>query len=297
MIERQIAPIQSIVAFIDILGFADKVLHVNSAEEMLELDKELEGIQTRFDFLNVDGSVKQDHGQSRTVLAFSDCVVVTMPLPQKALRMSHEEKVQLGIGADLKYLFVLRWMRMLALAQYGAVLMGTYLRAGLARGWWQSTELRVMSSALVSAYRREQTACMPVFALTHDLAEAILESSEPHSIRLGSDKIIAFDRYVHPDTNETIWFIDYLRSILTLSMPGENAITLFATSRQNETRSQETNRKAKLATLEAHGGAINRALERTTDARVAQKYQWLAAYDDRVCAQFMRETEHLHDWR
>ena len=76
-----------VTAFIDILGFGDKVLEAQDIEDIREIDKGIKLIQNAFDFATKDDLAREVQKMHKTtVLAFSDCVVINIPLESDATK-------------------------------------------------------------------------------------------------------------------------------------------------------------------------------------------------------------------
>ena len=69
------------VAFIDLLGYSNRVRLLQTFSEMNQIDKDLSRIQNWFEYQPADNltrSVQKITG--KRVLAFSDCVIVFLPV-------------------------------------------------------------------------------------------------------------------------------------------------------------------------------------------------------------------------
>jgi hypothetical protein len=152
-------PTQALVAFIDLLGFSEQVLAVRSADDLERLVGSISTVRDYFDYQPTDQITREAQDISKTeVLAFSDCVVVSIGLRSPATESQGEFDVW---GSDLV---------IMAYAQGKAAATGRFLRGGLDKGLWFHGAGILVSPALVRAYRLEtNTAKYPVLAISESL--------------------------------------------------------------------------------------------------------------------------------
>jgi hypothetical protein len=70
-----------ITAFLDVLGFGDRVLNARKISDIDAVVKSVRSIQSEFDYMPKDKLDREVHAiYKKTVLAFSDSVIVNVPL-------------------------------------------------------------------------------------------------------------------------------------------------------------------------------------------------------------------------
>jgi hypothetical protein len=76
-----------LVAFIDILGFSQRVINIQSVADLRKLYKDVDYVQQQFEF-QVKDQFEEDYRKmaEKEVLAFSDCLVIS--LGRERLRVS-----------------------------------------------------------------------------------------------------------------------------------------------------------------------------------------------------------------
>jgi hypothetical protein len=144
-----------VTAFLDVLGFGDRVLEATDKTHIDAVVKDVRKIQAAFDLPPKDKHSKESRAASKkTVLAFSDCVVINVAL-----------KSQLS---DLLGTFdsIISELSLMALAQGECAAEGLFLRGGVDLGWWFRQGSVLVSESLVRAYKAETTADVPVIRLT-----------------------------------------------------------------------------------------------------------------------------------
>jgi ketosteroid isomerase-like protein len=282
---RKISPRRSVSAFVDILGFADTTLAVESADDLISLEKKVRVVQDAFEYNSKDEHVRENHSLYRkSVLAFSDCVVINLPL------RSAITETQGTFDPIMSELVSLAW------AQCTCVFDGIFLRGGISFGWWYRSGARLVSSSLVHAYRREQATGMPVLALTPELFDYLSRHKHRSFYAEDVDPIRAtFEAFIHPVSKEKIYFLDYLTIWLgsvdwaTSRKDYEEYLATIPELRQEiMDRGYERNVKKSLI---FHKEAVERALEVATKDSVREKYQWLAGYHNRIAKRYTKSKE------
>jgi len=147
-----------IVAFLDILGFGDKVVKAVEDDAFEVVVEKICKVQHEFEIESDDQWVREIHtSMKKTVLAFSDSVVMHVPIRSQMAELTGE--------FDL----IMSEMESLAWAQWNCVIDGLFLRGGVDLGWWYQRGATLVSQGLVRAYKAENGANVPVIALTDDL--------------------------------------------------------------------------------------------------------------------------------
>ena len=289
MKQRKITARRSVSAFIDILGFADTTLAVNSPDDLISLEKKVRLVQETFEYNSKDDLTRKNHSIYRkSVLAFSDCVVVNLPL-----RSSITDS-QGTFDPIMSELVSLAW------AQCTCVFEGIFLRGGISLGWWYRSGARLVSSSLVHAYKQEKKARMPILALTPELFEFLSKHKHRSFYAKDIDPIRStFEKYDDPKTKETIYFLDYLRIWLgsvdwnTSRKDYEEYLASLPEKRQEiMNRGYERNVRKSLV---FHKLAIEKALVEAKSDQVRKKYEWLQIYHDSVAKRYTRAKDCLFE--
>jgi hypothetical protein len=122
------------------------------------LHDEVVFVHDQFEHKTADASIRESHKVvGKSVLAFSDCVVVSVSLRSDLTALQGTCVVLMSEFTSF------------ALAQGACVLRGIFLRGGVDLGFWFRRKGTLISPAMVNAYRLERDACIPMIAVTPDL--------------------------------------------------------------------------------------------------------------------------------
>lgn len=191
-----------VTAFLDILGFGDRVLSATSIKEVDLIARDVKRIQQEFDYKPKDSTVREGQGNyKKTVLAFSDSVVVNVPLQSE---MTETQGTFDALMSELSSM---------AFAQARCINQGLFLRGGVDLGWWYRRGATLVSQSMVRAYKAEGSANVPVIALTDDLYKFFFKhddrkyySSDSEPVRRLLRKYAA----VGPKGEVEYWYLDYI---------------------------------------------------------------------------------------
>ncbi|GEC57901.1 hypothetical protein ABIF38_008733 [Bradyrhizobium japonicum] len=271
-------------AFIDLLGFSARVEAIINEEQLRALDDEVVHVQNEFEHKSTDRFIREEHKiVGKTVLAFSDCLVISVPLHSKVA--DSEGTFDLLMSELTSY----------AWAQGTCVLRGIFLRGGVDLGFWYRRKDTLISPALVRAYRLEHAACVPMIAITPDLQTYL--SDHPHR-KYYSDDVDPTPKtlmqYSNLPNGQTQWFINYLRICLDTIEPtisGEDRDRYQAEDQDGRDRMRteawqnacrDWARQHRNAILTAYASAGN-------DESVRAKYAWLFRYHNEEIGRFFGE--------
>lgn len=116
-----------LTAFIDILGFGAQVASANSGKDLDELLKDIRRIRKAFEHKPKDPSAKAIHAAyAKSVLAFSDSVIVNVPLASKMTEIEGAYDALMGE------------LHSLAFAQATCIEHALFMRGGVDLNWWLS---------------------------------------------------------------------------------------------------------------------------------------------------------------
>ena len=245
-----------VTAFIDILGFGDKVLNVKSLCDIKKIRKRILLIQKSFEFETNDKlvlEVQKLYGTS--VLAFSDCVVVNIPLQSEAIKYTGT--------FDTVMLAIIRF----ALGQGNCCLKSLFIRGGIDLGWWYKNDSILISKSMVNAYKTESSASVPVIALSNELYDFLSNHNERNHYAENYDQFSkVFLKY--KDCEKEFYFINYIPICLE-SLDNLN----FDDWLCRHARKIE----------DAHNAAV--------DLGAKQKYVWLSKYHNNIVPNYTKNVK------
>lgn len=270
----------SMVAFVDLLGFSDKVRMLETTEELEALEEQVRRVQEWFQHRPQEAFLKQEHKYaSKTVLAFSDCVVVSIPL--------HSELAQSQGDFDV----LMSELSNLAMAQGRCVVNGIFVRGAADLGMWYRRKDTLISSAMVNAYHLEHAACVPMIALTDDLYEHLSKHKHRDFYSEDVDPLRFIKRFDDLPNGTSQWLVDYLPMCLE-SVDGNLTPQERVEDRNaSPERKDELRNKAFLRDIETwarwHADEIKKAFAAAGPPSVKAKYIWLADYHDKTVSEFL----------
>ncbi|REF70527.1 hypothetical protein [Paracoccus versutus] len=269
-----------IFAFIDLLGFSDRVKQIKTDEDLRKLDADVVFVQREFEHKSSDDFVRRSQKiVGKRVLAFSDCIVISVPL--------HSELAKLQGTFDV----LMSELTSLAIAQGDCVQRGIFLRGGVDLGYWLHRKDTLISPAMVNAYGLEHEACVPMIAIT----PALYKYLSKHPDRGYYSKDIepfskVFKLYRKLPNGKTHWFINYLRICLESVEPvivgDDRERYLSADADGRERMRTELWQSACSEWALSHGRIIAEAHAKATVASVRLKYEWLASYHNAEVKRF-----------
>lgn len=269
---------RGMTAFLDILGFGNRVLTATSAEDLAPIIDDVRRIQRAFEFSERDELTNRAHAiTKKTVLAFSDSVIVNIPLESSITRTQGTFDAFMGELLDL------------ALSQCECIEDGLFLRGGLDLGWWHRDGDVLVSQGLARAYRMEGRANVPVIALTDDLYKYLSEHQDRGNYAEDIEPMGSLLRKYegHDNNGERVefWFIDYI-TILIRNLdwnPGAQRQEYLAASDEAKDEMRRVGSAAmRRSWFAKHARTIERAHGKAGSRSVEAKYVWLAAYHNEI---------------
>ncbi|MFZ4856798.1 MAG: hypothetical protein ACOYL3_10415 [Desulfuromonadaceae bacterium] len=271
-----------ITGFIDILGFSKKIECATDISHINDIRRLIEKVQSEFDFDTKDELIQEVHQISnKSVLAFSDCVVINIPLESKATEYS---------GSFDPFLCELTGF---AYAQGTCASDGLFLRGGLDIGWWFQSGTTLISSSMVGAYKAETKAVVPVISVTDDLYTYFANHKDRKLYAPDYDPIKnCLRKYVNNLGEKPLeyWYLDYITICLkdlgwqTSKKQREKYISSCA-EEKNSIMSDGWKINVD-AWLSNHARKIETAHNDTDDSKVKLKYKWLSEYHNDVAKDF-----------
>jgi hypothetical protein len=287
LIESEIS--HGMTAFLDILGFGERVASAKEIDDVAAIAKDVERIQRAFAYATTDTDTKTMQEQAKkTVLAFSDSVIVIVPLESPVTQFQGTFDPFMSEFVDL------------AVAQAQCVMKGLFLRGGLDLGWWYRNGDVLVSQGLARAYRMEGLANVPVIALTPDLYHFFEEHSDRRTYAKSIEPISNLLRKYSGQSKEgpiDFWFLDYLRIVvgeLDWSPTAEQRSEYDqANSERRDQMRDEGYAKAIQDWFFHHARQIELAREKATLPKVIDKFVWLSKYHNEAALEYQLDTPYL----
>jgi hypothetical protein len=278
-----IDPKPCFVAFVDLLGYSARVRAVETRENVEEIARDVRKVLEFFGHNRTDDAGIQYHeAVGKKVLAFSDCVVVSVSYVSDFMKSGGT------FDAPMSEL------HSLALNQAECVMNGIFLRGGVGFGYWANEDNLIVSDAMVTAYEVENRACVPVIAVDLDYGDSLAEQGDRRFYSDSADPFLKlFQKAEIGDDQTPIWFLNYFWVLLD-ALDGalndtEKADYKGASSeRRNELRSTAYWR-AHRECCQKHARLIRDAHEATKVESIRYKYAWLARYHGKVVREYYAE--------
>ncbi|MFT6334293.1 MAG: hypothetical protein ACJATI_001030 [Halioglobus sp.] len=168
---------QSIVCFLDILGFADlieKYDHDDSSIILKNISAALDlAVSTAFDIQSKVGD--EDFKEHFEYRMFSDCIVLSIPY--------------IDFGADFKHNFYSLANAAISFQQ-SMMFYGFFVRGNISVGSYYSTPNMLFSGGLVKAYKNEGPTKYPIVSLSDEVLELLSKPSEYDGYLMDMRKLI-----------------------------------------------------------------------------------------------------------
>lgn len=272
-----------ITGFIDILGFGEKVLNAETIDDIASIKLDINKIQGEFDFDTKDDLISEVQKLNKTtVLAFSDCVVVNIPLQSESTKYSGTFDPLMSELASFAY------------AQGTCVQSSLFVRGGLGLGWWFQDGATLISQSMVGAVKREESANVPVIALCDEIYAYFSDHKHRQFYSKDYDPIKSMFRE-YKSENESFYYIDYI-SICVEALDWHRS-----KEQMNNYRNSSPDEKDEIMTsgyqenvdqwLCNHARNIESATESAPNDKVRSKYEWLASYHNEVAKGYSTNNE------
>ena len=266
----------SLVAFIDILGFKSKLQKMTSQKELEAIYGQLHFIQDEFD-KNIDRERRNDHRYSgKEVLAFSDCVVVS-------IRFNSRDEKYFGSFDSL-----MGQLHGIGLSQSICVCSDIFLRGGISIGGWFHQRDILISTAMSEAYEHERIKTKyPIIGISNNTYNYFRK--HPHRARYTADidpVEALFFRYRTKDKHLR-YGLDYLKIGFDASATWHTKedLELYKKANDNIVKDNILNdsyNRSQIYYLNQHKMIILRGLRTAgRNKSIRDKYLWLAKYHNR----------------
>lgn len=277
-----------ITAFIDILGFGDRVVKADSFQDIESVEESVQIVRNAFDYAPKDPLTLESQKTSGIkILAFSDSVIVNVPL--------QSESTKYGGTFDP----IMSEIQGFAYAQGICVQKSLFIRGGVDIGWWYQNGSILISQSLTQAYRAEGKAKYPVIALTDDLVKYFSEHSDRNFYSKKFDPISTSLRKVSLDGKE-VYFIDYIKicldSLNGVLSPKQRERYLASPGDKKQSIINDAYHSNIEAWLVPHAKNIE-AAHALAAPKVKEKYEWLAEYHNEIARKYSGSDNclcHLH---
>ena len=277
-------PSAGITAFIDILGFGNKVLSAETESDINSIRKSVELIRKSFDH-NTGDELSQSSQKllGTEILAFSDSIIVNVPLESDATKYSGTfDPIMSEISG-------------FALAQGECVLNGIFLRGAIDLGWWFRDEEIVISQSLTRAYKQESECCFPIISITSELLD-FLSSHQDRNYYADDIEPVRTSFSKAMVGSKEFTFIDYIRICV-------ESVDWKTSKKQVESyRAASPEKKDEIVNdgyrknidewLSKHAGQIALA-HKNSSGKVREKYDWLASYHNETAVQYTQNDSSL----
>lgn len=271
-----------ITCFIDILGFSEKILAATTIDEVTSIKTQLMTIQKEFNFNSKDELIKENRKHSKTtILAFSDCVVVNIPLESKTTKYHGTFDPIMCEFASFAY------------AQGTCVQNKIFVRGGIDIGWWSHDKHLLVSGSLTRAYKLEAKANVPVIALTPEVYEYFANHKHRKYYSKDVDPLNILRKY--ESDNLSFWYIDYIK--LCVEALGWQR-SKHQVQEYREVAFEEKDRirndgyvQNTRDWLSSHARIIEEAYSSVTDQKIKDKYIWLSQYHNDIVASYTNFDE------
>lgn len=268
----------TMVAFIDMLGFKQRLYAAKSDQDLQDLYVDVLRVHDEFEKgPSESGKIASQQAVSRKVIALSDALVVSMDFKSDVAET-------IGIFDTLAC-----EISEIALRHANCIAAGIFLRGGLARGYhfWDDPGDVLLSSAMAKAYDAENHACYPIIAVDegfyrwfvcHPGNDAYAEDISPRNN--------FFMQIVHPGSGKTIHCLDHFH----LALPWYDDwycradLESWKAEKSDKRKNRILNssyRRNQLGFVKAHRNAIKAKLKERHSRAARAKYLWLKDYHNR----------------
>lgn len=266
---------KTLVAFIDILGFKQRLYNVDSDEDLLKLYADFSSIHTIFEKKTKDSLAKDaNKAVCKKVIAMSDALVISVGFESPVADI-------IGILDTLA-----AEMSEIALCQGLSVTEGIFLRGGLAVGYHFQNDAGdiLLSSAMARAYDTERQVFYPLLALDDSFYKFFFEhpGNEVYIERISPNRTFFID-VENPEKGKTIHCLDYFHLTLEWCQDWycQDDLTAYKIENDPEKRQKildDSYMRNELRFVSAHKTAIQIELAKPYAPNIRAKYLWLRDY-------------------
>ena len=262
-----------ITGFIDILGFSEKVSNAKTIDDISSIKLDIGKIQTQFDFDTIDElTLEAQKLNKATVLAFSDCIVINIPLQSEATKYSGSFDPLINELTGFAY------------AQGSCVQNSIFVRGGLELGWWFRDGATLISQSMVGAVKREGSANVPVIALCNRVYTYFSDHKHRQSYGKDYDPIKSMFRE-YKSENDSFFYLDYISICLEALDWHRSKEQINIADEKNESVAFGYQKNVD-QWLCNHARNIETAFKLVPNKKVKSKYEWLASYHNEIAKKY-----------
>lgn len=267
-----------LTAFLDILGFGAQVSCAKDGEDLEAILEGVSLIRDAFDFRPEDKATKKlRRAYKKTVLAFSDSVIVNLPLASEMTALQGTFDALMGE------------LHSIAVAQARCVENGLFMRGGVDLNWWYRDGKVLVSKGLVHAYALETSACVPVIAVTDEVYRFFSEHRGRQDYASDFDPFPGLMRRFTGQVSGAavdIHYLDYISmfagEIGWTPTKANHKTLLSLPSDQRGDLMEKWRMENVIYWLSGHARMIELAHCRSSVRSVQAKYEWLANYHNEI---------------
>ena len=281
----------AMVGFLDLLGFSHRIETVKTEEDLLTIASDVEKIRELFEYRSTRKSTNEVHNiLDKTVLAFSDCVVLAVSLETEMVKVEGAFDV---LGSEI-------WD--IAISQSRSTLGGHFLRGGIAVGSWYYHRAKdlLVSPAMVKAYKEERDrACYPVIAVSNELYYLLRDHPGRKFYSKDADPFPdQFSSFKHPKSGKQVRFINYLRLVAPsldwqYDKASRDAYMRSPPGSDERDRIMQDGYMRNLSDFFEHHKSMIVSACRGTKGAVREKYEFLAQYHNTELKRFLSDRKDL----
>lgn len=262
---------KALVAFIDILGFRTRLRNIVAQSDLDTIYNQLLTIQNEFE-KNPSKTQKEDQDYAaKTVLAFSDCIVISLEMKSKYIKKFGSFDPLLweidGIG----------------LRQAICVCNNIFLRGCISIGTWYRDKDIIISPALAEAYDIEsKCAIEPIIVISEKTYNFFKTHPHRNWYAPEIDPVDSLFRKYKRDRN-TLYFLDYLR----IGFDGaadwhtQQDLESYRAAHDDEEKNRilcASYAETQKDFLHYHKAAVTKGFIESPADRIRSKYKWLFKY-------------------
>lgn len=272
-----------VTAFVDILGFSDKARNAENVEDIEEIERCIHKVQRHFEYSDIEKMTEDVHElYGRKTLAFSDCVIIHIPLDSEATSCSGSFDPIISVLLDFIY------------SQALCVFDSFFVRGGLDIGWWYHKGDVLISNGLANAAKREASANVPVIALCDDLYGYFKSHPDRGAYAECIDPVRRMFRH-YKDDRTSFFYLDYIGVMVGELGPrfvaDEEEYIKYADPEEKNAIYSRACQRAVDSWLSEHARIIEKAAASVGDVRVVSKYEWLSKYHNEVVREVSENSE------
>jgi hypothetical protein len=263
----------SFVAFLDLLGFKDRLFGVRSDEDLTRLYADVRTIHRIFEKDSTDPLICDTQAMmKKRIISLSDSLVISYEFGNPFEACASWVDVLAQELADL------------AVAQGTAVVKGIFMRGGISCGYHFHEDDVLLSDALVRAYQEESSILYPVIALENKIYQRfVADPGQDAYVEEIAPKNDLIKSFIHPGTKKAVHFLDYLEITIQAcsSWYSSEDRDRYLAEKNIGTRQEimtQSHVNSEMRYVRKHAESIRVELAKDHDPKVRSMYEWLREY-------------------